>query len=261
MIWDEYLPQPPEEEEPTEAEYCAMSGHEPRHEDRDGLGFICHCGLVTHLAQGESHDEYSAYCADLIDTYADELRRSKYRTAYDIRFELGHTLRHRSPDWLLSLITSAKAHPPAATEGWARLDETNLELFVKLGVHLTHTGVSIVASVIHRLSGNPGWGTSWSNTGIVDPSGVLDHDNNLEIVQRAAHLYARFIPVGRGLYWEDRAEKTVLALLPLLQKRPDLIPAVANLYNRDGHSPSTTERVLAMVDNEAVAATLAEGFL
>lgn len=260
MIWDDYNPEPPEQEEPTEDEYCAMSGHEAHYELEDGLGFICHCGMVEHRLQGEPHDEYSAYCADLIDLYAEQLRRDDYRTPYDIRFEMGHLLRHKSPSWLLSLIASAKAHSPESKEGWVTLDEDKLDLFEKLGVHLTHTGVTVVASLVHRLSGKPGYGT-WGPTGVVDPSGVLEEENNLELARRAARLYACLVPVGRGLYWEGQAEKAVLSMIPLLEKRPDLIEAVASLYNREGHDSSVTERALAMVDGEAVATTLAEGFL
>lgn len=264
MRWDDYLPEPPSEQEPTEDEYCAMSGHEGYYEMEYALGRLCHCGMVIHPAQGEPDDDYSRYCADLIDSYVASLLKvcNKYsKTAYDARFEIGHRLRHKSPEYLLSVIASSEASGSQMEEGWMGLSEDKIDFYVKLGIHLNAAGYMMVGSLIHHLSGNPGLGPGEFSIGKPDPSGVLDRGNNLEVVQRAAQLYARLLPAGRGFEWRNKLDVMMVALLPVLASRPDLLDAIASLYNHEGYSSATTERALAMAEGEAVSSTLTGGFL
>lgn len=260
MSWGDYLPDPPEPEEPTDDEYCAMSGHEPYWEDQYELGIRCYCGMVFHRGQDDPHDEYSAYHADLIDLYVNELREADYRIPYDLRFEMGRTLRNKSIEYLLSLIASAKSSGPKTVEGWAQLDEDTMDFFEKLGLHLTYSGLSVISPLIFRLGERPDYGTG-NKIGKLDPFGVLDQGSNLEVIQRAARLYVNLAPVGHGLYWQHKADKAITSLLPVIEKRPDLNDSIAAILNREGYSPATMERVFAMAEDEAVAATLVEGFL
>lgn len=264
MIWDDYLPEPPSEQEPTEDEYCAMSGHEAHYEIEDGLGLTCHCGIVVHLTQSEPHDEYTSYRADLIDIYVASLVKvcnKRSITAYDARFELGQRLRYKSPDYLLSAIASSQASGSQMEEGWISLTEDRIDFYVKLGIHLNQSGFMMAESLIHHLSGNPGLGPGEFSIGKPDPFGVLDNGDNLKVVQRAAQLYMRLVPAGRGFEWRIKLDDMMVAIVPVLTKRPDLLDAIASLYNHEGYSPATTERVLALAEDEAVSATLVEGFL
>jgi hypothetical protein len=264
LSWDDYLPEPPSEQEPTEDEYCAMSGHKAHYEIEDGLGLICHCGIVVHLTQSEPHDEYTSYCADLIDVYVASLVKvcNKYSmTSYDARFELGQRLRYKSPDYLLSAIASSQASGSQMEEGWMGLTEDRIDFYVKLGTHLNQSGFMMAESLIHHLSGNPGLGPGEFSIGKPDPFGVLNKSDNLKVVQRAAQLYTFLVPAGRGFEWRSKLDDMMVAMIPVLTKRPDLLDAIASLYNDEGYSSSTTERALAMANDEAVTTALSRGFL
>lgn len=255
-LWDEYLPQPPEEEEPTEADYCAMSGHEMYYEAPDGRKGMCHCGLVSYEDQ-EPHDEYSAYCEELIDSYAALLSSDSGMNNYNVRFEIGHRLRNRSSEYLLALLKSAQAtHAPI---DYRFLDDSRMDFFVKLGMHLDDDGYTVLVNVIYWMT-KVGYapGNRIINP---DPGGLMDQEEHRKVIQSIVQLYCRLVPVGRSFAWRQMVTETLIAVFPTLKQRPELVDTIAALYNTGGHNEATTARINGLTSEESTTTALVEGFL
>lgn len=272
MYDDDYyssLGDPPEPEypEPTLEDYCAGMGHpcddcvEPETGNR-----YCRCGEVCDPLHGEPHDEYSAHCANLIDLYAEQvgscLSRRPYQSAPEsLRYDLGRELRHKTPAYLQSLTESLKASEHRLSGDMARLCESELDFYEKLGVHLTIDGSLVLQTFIARLGGDGDFIASEFRIGAPDSSGVLADRKNLEIARRAALLYIRLDSKGYGWEWRGTASEALIDVLPLITTRPDLIDAVAAVYNSQGYTDAARDRVLAMMDSDPLPVAMIDGFL
>lgn len=259
----------PESPEPTEQDYCGMQGHERYREYPETGDWSCYCGDLFYPLSEEPHDEYSAYCADLVDTYCSMVRGSYVTAPFDytppnLRLDIGLALRSKTPAYLRALIASLQSSPTQLNDSdRTELTELRCDFFVRIGVHLGHDGYVVALALIHAIGECEGFPPSERFAGNPDPYGVLDDEGNLELVRRALYLYVLLSPEGRGYHWQGIARQTLISMVPLLKKRPDVaLEGIAAVFNAQGHSPSTIHRALAICDtDEPPAVPLMEGML
>jgi hypothetical protein len=269
MSYDMWLGDYPEPDypEPTDEDYCQMSGHAAYHDDPETGWRYCYCGNGCIPLLDEPHDEYSSYCADLIETYVSRLVALRDARPYTnvsdaMPFETRKTLRHKTPEYLLRLIASLEcSKAQLSTRDWPSLLEDELDAFALLGLHLDLDGVLVLRSVLHRLNGDERFTASEFNTHLITPFHVMHDEARTALLRCSFLFYSQLAPDGHGISWRSTAIDLLCSVRPMLEKRPDLIKSMASLYNRHGYGSEVTERVMAMMDSEPVHETLVDGFL
>jgi len=238
-----------------------MEGHARFYENPEGWGDLCHCAAVIYPIQGEEHDEYSAYRADLVDTYISLLEEARSSGPYwnGMHFEIGKILRNKTPEYLQSLIASFNnSRGQMTSDNWPEMNEDQMDVFVKLGVHLNLDGFMALRTWVNRISDNKYFDIA---TTTVDPYGVLSRDGNLKKAKLMARLHVLLTPSSRGWSWRHEFGEIVEAMLPALERRPDMLGTIAAFYNKEGYTDVVTQRALGLIEDGTMAAPLTEGFL
>lgn len=257
--------------------YISYSAQEPTVEDMCGTGghgitdyidpmtgwYICHCGMFTAPVGGdESHDEYTAAVANLIDAYVDLLGKAFDRdnSSYanirktELRILANKVLRSSSPKRLQALLESLQNTNPETFGDLIRIDEDLIDYYIVLGAHLDYQGRQVVASV---TLGSP---VDMSERGALD-SGFSD--DNIGLARTAVRLHSLMNEEHRTSFDYRELEKQFIAVCPVLEHRQEMIPTAAHLYNTRGFSDATTTQILDLVvmGDAPVRLAIADGLL
>lgn len=237
--------------------------------------YECACGKFTEPLEGEPHDEYSALCTGLVQKYYDELLRSmptsrssdSYREIQNanVRMKLAKLLAGATPQYVEALIKSLHNSNTGFDRhsDIMRLDASDLILFTQVGVHLDGNSRYLLESALVRVTrleaptGLRG-GQRWDRLG----AAVAANPSLARVM--AALLDLLEVDYMPKLDPKDtyKLHESLAAVCLPLERREELLPVVAALYNERGYSEETTVHMLSIISSGITPhLALAEGLI
>ena len=259
--------------EPTEEDMCGTEGHDlSRYIDPETGWRECMCGSFTEPIEGEPHDEYSAYCTNLIDAYVTELGKvitgnSSYvsNARGRLRMDYAGMLSSKTPQYLEALLDSLRNSDPETLAEYTGPFMSRTDLAAALGVHLSDQWRMSLDQVIRHLERGKDVTGAYSPPAPLQPAGLeLLTDENITLARSIARLYSMLgrypgVPIIDG----HLLEMGIAEVGPLLVEHQELIPAAAAIYLSRGFTREATGLIieLATSGDEPLQSALIDGLL